>query len=378
VPASRRAALAARYRARLFEPAQYRRDRNALPPPRADTPERPFLMQFTSGTTGEPKAMLSSHGQFAGRSLRAALAYGITPDDRLVSARPWPELVGMRYALRMHCIGGAFVNVAYPGTRGELAEAISAYGVTMMSASPAQLRRLLAEDGDPVELHALSVEGAPVAPREVIAARERLCRNTQVVYGANETASIAVLRPGDPVGPAGRVGRLLPDVQCESVDGELRLRVPWMTESYFDNPEATAARFRDGWFHPGDAGSIDADGFLTLHGRLDDTINVGGVKVMPSEIEAVLLEHPDVADAAVVGLAHDRRGEIPVALVVMRGPAQRRELEDHCRARIDLSRRPQAILAIESIPRNTAGKVDRQQLRSIAAALVAPGRGRNS
>jgi acyl-coenzyme A synthetase/AMP-(fatty) acid ligase len=269
----------------------------------------------------------------------------------------------MRYVFRAHCVGATYVSVKFPETRRGLAELIAAHGITIMTASPAQVRPLLQEGGAPVELRVLSVGGAPFAASELRKARESLCRNTHIQYGSNETGPIAILYPEDPPGEDGCVGRPLPDVLCESVDGELRFRVPWMPGSYVDNPEASAARFRDGWFHPGDLGSIDADGFVTLRGRTDDVINYGGVKILPSAIEAVLREHPGVADVAVVGLTFPLMGEVPVAFVVPRGNSSRHAVEDFCRARIDATRLPHAFVRVESIPRNASGKVDREALR---------------
>lgn len=363
VKPERRKKVAERYGARMIEAFDYQHGQRTPPPPRGDGLDRPLLMQFTSGTTGEPKALLFTQAQFAGKTVRAARALGIAKDDRFVSARPWPGLVGLRAVFWVHCAGGTYVNTLFPDSRQRLERLVSSYRITIMTVAPSQIRPLLRESGKPVGLRVLYIAGAPVSAREVQQARDRLCRNTYVGYGVNELGMVAALRPDDLPGEDGRVGRLLPDVQCEPAGGELRFRVPWTPEGYFENPAASAARFRDGWFHPGDLGSIDAEGYLVLRGRADEVINTGGVKIMPAEVEAVLLQHAGVADAAVVGLRDERLGERPVAYLVARPGASRAAIEAFCRERVDGTRRPTEYRYVDAIPRNAAGKVDRGKLR---------------
>jgi acyl-coenzyme A synthetase/AMP-(fatty) acid ligase len=282
----------------------------------------------------------------------------------------------------MHCVGGAYLHLALPQARKDFARAIAAHGITEAATSPSSLRMLMQSEGELLALRSLRVGGAPLSAREVLEARERLCRNLVVTYGTQETETVAMLRADDPPGHDGRVGRLLPQVECEPVDGELRFRVPWMPDGYLDNPGADSARFRDGWFYPGDLGSLDPEGFVTLRGRVEEVINKGGVKILPAEIEAVLLAHPGVADAAVAGLAHETLGEVPVAFVVLRGETPLDALEHFCATRIDLTRLPVAFVHLEAIPRNAAGKIDRAPLRRVPlAGLISakpPGRATRS
>jgi len=144
--------------------------------------------------------------------------------------------------------------------------------------------------------------------------------------------------------------------------GSLGFRAPWIPERYVDNEKATAEHFHDGWFYPGDVGAIDADGRVSLHGRSDDVINFGGVKLQPESIEAVLAEHPDVEDAAVVGAPHPMAGKVPVALVVLRHPVTPAALIAFCMPRIDASRLPVAIVPVPEIFRSPDGKILRHRL----------------
>jgi acyl-CoA synthetase (AMP-forming)/AMP-acid ligase II len=184
---------------------------------------------------------------------------------------------------------------------------------------------------------------------------------------------ISLLRPDDPAGPVGSVGRLVSGLEGQVADadyrplptgsvGPLGFRAPWIPDRYVGNEKATAEHFRDGWFYPGDVGAIDADGWVSLDGRSDDVINFGGVKIQPESLEAVLAEHPDIQDAAVVGAPHPTAGSVPVALVVLRRPVAPTALMVFCKSRIDASRLPAAIVPVPEIFRSAEGKILRHRL----------------
>lgn len=139
-----------------------------------------------------------------------------------------------------------------------------------------------------------------------------------------------------------------------------------MPSEYVGNPAATAAAFRDGWYYPGDLAMFLPEGALVLKGRVDDLINVDGIKIYPAEIEATLLAHPAVAEAAAfpVGAA---AGERPVAAVTLRSPASAAELRAYCAARL-AAKAPHSIAVVRSLPRNAAGKVDRRALAELVGA----------
>jgi acyl-CoA synthetase (AMP-forming)/AMP-acid ligase II len=175
------------------------------------------------------------------------------------------------------------------------------------------------------------------------------------------------------VRPAGLVGRIVPGLDARVTDdedrplppgtiGNLGFRAPWIPQGYVGNPQATAEHFRDGWFYPGDVGTVDSEGWVSIQGRRDDVINFGGVKLLPADLEAVLGEHPDVADAAVVGVPHPMAGTVPVALVVLRRPLAPEALMKFCRSRIDGSRLPVAVVPVPRILRSPDGKILRARL----------------
>ncbi len=179
----------------------------------------------------------------------------------------------------------------------------------------------------------------------------------------------------------GRVGRLVEGVEgrADGVQGgklaagevgDLGFRAAWMSGGYAGNEQATRERFRKGWFYPGDAGSVDAAGNVTVRGRTQEVINYGGLKIWPGDIEAVLKQHRDVLDAALVGLPDRLAGQVPAAFVVRRVASDghlsaglgEADLRSYCAARIDAARIPVYFFEVSEIPRNDAGKVLREML----------------
>ena len=361
-------------------------ERDGAVAPRGDDAQRAFLLQFSGGTTGAPKVVLFEHGQLLANLLGGGVQLGAAATDRFVSSRPWPTLPGLRYLLRIHAVGGAFINAAFPETRQELERLIGETGMTILAASPWQLRRLLAS-APPTrrrhpELNVLYVGGAFTSPTELQAAREAITRNVYLSYACTEVGIISLLRPDDPVGSVEAVGRLVPGLEAHVVDqayrplppgmiGRLGFRASWIPDRYVDNEKATAEYFHDGWFYPGDVGAVDADGWVSLHGRGDDVINFGGVKLQPENVEGVIAEHPDIRDAAVVGVPHPMAGTVPVALVVLRRPVSPQAIMAFCKSRIEGSRLPVAIVPVPEIFRSADGKILRRRLLD-AYKLTAP------
>jgi acyl-CoA synthetase (AMP-forming)/AMP-acid ligase II len=138
---------------------------------------------------------------------------------------------------------------------------------------------------------------------------------------------------------------------------------------YHNNPEANAAAFIDGWFRTGDTGVIDNDGYLTLTGRIKDLINRGGEKISPEEVEAVLLEHPAVAEAAVFGVPDLKYGEVVWAAVVLNGVASTQELKAFCSTHLTDFKVPNLIRIVSTLPRDAVGKVQRRDLAALFKAV---------
>jgi acyl-CoA synthetase (AMP-forming)/AMP-acid ligase II len=174
---------------------------------------------------------------------------------------------------------------------------------------------------------------------------------------------------------AGTCGQLVPGTEAQVVDGELWIRSPSVFSGYRDNPEATAATLdADGWLHTGDLAELDADGYVTITGRLKELIKVSGFQVAPAELEAVLTSHPAVADACVAGVPDERTGERPKAWVVVSGPCDTRELYAYVEERVAPYKKLIAIEPIDELPRTMTGKLLRRVLieRERTAVAVSP------
>jgi acyl-coenzyme A synthetase/AMP-(fatty) acid ligase len=354
-------------------------------------PGAPLMVEFTSGTTGDAKAVLHRHGQYAATFMGSCQAQGSLNGHVTVSAAPWPSKVGMRGCWRMMSIGATHVREPFPQTLAAAQTLIDGVGLNALACSPWQLRVLLREAASaPAEqlntvrqaLVHLSVGGAPVMPQELTEARRLLCANSVEVLAATEVGIIGVNTPDDP--PDGRF-RLAPGVVAQAVDdggnplapglpGPLRLRTPWMCDGYAQAGAAPNNAFRAGWFHSSDLGRLDADGRLALLGRADDTINTSAIKIQPRELERLLLSHPDIADAAVFAYPDDLLGELPVAFVVLARPTGMKDLHAWLAARLDRWHMPRGLAVAQALPRNADGKVQVAELRERYRQLQTPNR----
>jgi acyl-coenzyme A synthetase/AMP-(fatty) acid ligase len=270
-------------------------------------------------------------------------------------------------AIRALLAGGAIV---FPESLSldHFIEAVERHGVTQTTMSPAYLRDLV-ERAPPGGFHfpslaQLQLAGSKVPPDVMEAALARVTRNLVVAYGAAEVGLLALADAELMRSAPESVGRLAPGVEAEAVgeQGELRFRRPGMPREYIGNPGASAQAFRDGWFHPGDTGSIGAGGLLVLRGRTDDKLNLDGMKIDPEPIERALQSHPAVIEAAAFAAALDGGRPALFAAAVLRGPADEKALIAHVRARVGPMYAPARIFFAKDLPRNDRGKLQRSDL----------------
>ena len=184
-------------------------------------------------------------------------------------------------------------------------------------------------------------------------------------YGLTEAApNVLCLPPEDARRKAGYAGKPYPYVTCDlSAENELLVRGPNVFPGYWRNDEATASAFRDGWLLTGDIAERDDEGNYRILGRLKDMIVSGGENVYPAEIEAALHDHPAVADAAVVGVADERWGEVCAAFVVAEAPVSEDELREHCLQRLARFKVPKSFTFVDELPRNSMGKIQKSELK---------------
>lgn len=352
----------------------------ALPAPLADPPVPPppeglpLLLSLSSGTTGRPKGPMVTHAQFFRRFLTHYIHLGFGAEARFLSATPLYFGGGRTFCMSMLYAGGTVVLKPPPWRPEALLEAAARSAPTHLFLVPTMLRRLLALDPATPPLGMLRLlisSGAPLSGAERARIRARLCPELAEYYASTEGGGVSLLLPWEQAAHGATVGRPIHGVEVEIVDedhrplppghvGRLRYRGPAVASGYFNDPEASAEAFRDGWFYPGDLAERDAAGYIALRGRRRDVIIRGGVNIHPLEIETCLMAHPEVADAAVVGAPSEEFGEIVVAHVV--GSAGEAALRAWCAARLAPYKVPARFVAHAELPRNSSGKVLKQLL----------------
>ena len=338
-----------------------------------DVPDADALVLFTSGTTGLPKTVGISSRQLTRRIKGMSAPFRA---DR-------PPAVGMMCVPFFH-VGGALgvLGGLYSGNTtlvqkrfdaGQWLRLVSQHRVATTFMVPTMLQRILDHpdfpDSDLRSLVAIAY-GAAAAPVALV--RRAMDALPHVgfanVFGQTETlGAYTTLLPGDHRDPAraGSVGRPLPGVEVRVVDPATGADVePGTVGELWVN---TSQNVTEGWLHTGDLARQDADGYIFCSGRLSDTINRGGEKFGPIEVEEALRSHPAVGDVAVAGIADDEIGQRVGAAVVLRAPVTLEELRSHCRDLIAYFKLPERMAVVEHIPYSTTGKVNRRQI----AALIA-------
>ncbi len=341
------------------------------------SPRDTALIIYTSGTTGPPKGVQLS-GQAIAADLDAlAEAWQWTPDDTLVHGLPLFHVHGLVLGLLGSLrVGNRFVHTGKP-TPEAYAQACSTAGGSLFFGVPTVWSRVVADSAAAEALRSarLLVSGSAGLPVPVFDQLVRLTGHAPVErYGATESLITLSTRVDGERRP-GWVGLPLAGVETRLVDdddnavphdaetiGRLQVRGPTLFNGYLNRPDATAEAFgADGWYRTGDAAVIDGDGMHRIVGRESvDLIKSGGYRVGAGEIETVLLGHPGVSEAAVVGLPDDDLGQRIVAFIV--GDAQPQELIDYVAQQLSVHKRPREVRIVGELPRNAMGKVLKKQL----------------
>jgi malonyl-CoA/methylmalonyl-CoA synthetase len=326
----------------------------------------PAAIIYTSGTTGVSKGAVLTHDNFAANAVNLVSCWQITARDRFFLALPLFHIHALGNGLHTWLLSGCRMRLVERfDHRSAVAELLD-FAPTLFFGVPTMYVRLL--DAPPEDARAIGaamrlfVSGSAPLPAHVLERFRELFGHTILErYGMTETFMntsnpyVGERRPGT-------VGLPLPGVSARIVDGELFVRGPNVFSGYWRRPEATAAAFTDdGFFRTGDMASISDDGYITLVGRKSDLIISGGFNIYPREIEELLLEQPGVAEAAVVGVADEIRGEVPVAYIV--GEFDEETLARVCREQLASFKVPRRFVKVDSIPRTALGKVQRAKLK---------------
>ena len=355
----------------------------------AQTPvasDQPLLLVYTSGTTGRPRGALLSHAglYWAAATMAGSLDY--RPGDVSLIPVPLFHVGGMSSATLFPLLGACAV-VPPAWEPGAILRAIETERVNHFFAVATMLRSLLDHPDfaatDLTSLRFIMAGGAPVSI-DLIEAFDELGIPVLHTYGSTETAGPATvvdsahhLTKGTSAGlpffhtDLRIVGENGTALGADEV-GEIQVRAPHLIMGYWGDPQATADAFTDGWFRTGDVGCLDTDGYLYVKDRKKDVIISGGENIFPAEVEAVLAQHPSIADVAVVARPDPAWGEVPCAIVVLRRGAttlSQKAIEDFCAGRLARFKTPKAIqIADQPLPRNATGKLLRHQLRNTVAS----------
>ena len=339
---------------------------DAEPPDAGLCEDDPHVIFFTSGSTGRPKGVVLSHRVDHLRTFQ-----GVFRDDpeRSVCMFPLFHMAAFTLALCAWQTRGEITFVESASAENLLA-AVEQRRANRLYCIPAVWARILETDPDKWDTSSLREvdTGTSATPIELIRALKRRFPGTvtRVYYGSTEAGSAATLPDADALRKPGSVGPPPPGVDLRlAADGEICVRSPFLMDGYFDDPDATAAALVDGWFHTGDLGVLDDEGYLSIVGRKKELIRTGGEAVAPAEVEGVLAEHPGVAEVAVVGLPDPRWGEVVCAVVVPCAGAapSLSELQAHCEARLAGFKKPRRLEQVETLPRTAAtGQVQRALL----------------
>jgi long-chain acyl-CoA synthetase len=340
----------------------------------------PAVCIYTSGTEGRPKGALLSHRNLVSNCDQVGRALSFDDRDTFLCALPlfhsFAGTVCQNTALRV----GARVTLIEQFHPVRVAEAMNAHGVTIFPAVPAMygaMMQLPADFDGAFRQVRLCVSGGAPMPVALMQAFER--RFGTVILegdGPTECSPVTSVNPLHGVRKPGTIGVPVPGVEMKIVDdddrdlpaggvGEIVVRGENVMLGYLNQPEATAAAMRGGWYHTGDLGTMDADGYFAIVDRKKDMLIVGGINVYPREVEEVLYQHPAVQDAAVIGGHDERRGDQVVAVVALRAGATATsgDLLRFCREQLANYKCPRKVVFREALPRGGTGKVLKRLLK---------------
>lgn len=342
-------------------------------------PETLATLNYTGGTSSEPKAVMLTHGNLRAAVQNIIMARGTSPGEVMVNVRPlWPIAAVIVLA---HLAAGGTVVLGGGFEPARFAAQLKRYRAACTSLVPTHLVRLLrdvsaSELASLEALRAIDVGAAAIPPETFAAALDALGPKIGVLYGLTEASWSCYQRPEDLVGADGKVqparmrtaGRPVfgCDVRIAADTGEVHLRGAHVMQGYWKRPELTREVLREGWFHTGDQGKLDENGILSLTGRIKEVIRSGGKSVQPDEVERALCSHPGVAEAVVLGLPDAEWGEIVAAAVVAAPGAAvtPKLLMEHCQAQLSAHKRPKLIRLVEALPRSHYGKVQRAKVKA--------------
>lgn len=326
----------------------------------------PHVVFFTSGSTGRSKGVVISHRASFLRSFPNLLADG---SESTVCMFPLFHMAGWSMALNAWQSRAA-VHLATTADADTLLSTVERRRATRLYCIPAVWARVLDHGIGGYDLSSLREvdTGTSATPPELVAALRDAFPGTvtRIFYGSTEAGPATVLPHADLARKPGSVGIPQPTVSVKLDGGEVCVRSEFLMDGYFEQPDATASALRDGWYHTGDLGVLDDEGYLSIVGRARDVLRTGGETVAPGEVEAALSSHPAIAEVAVVGIPDAQWGEIVCAVVVPRAGIDDVDVESvraHCAGRLAPFKQPRRVEVVDALPRTAAtGQIQRTLL----------------
>jgi fatty-acyl-CoA synthase len=348
----------------------------------AGDPDDDVIQLYTSGTTGLPKGVQLTEANYACLSDSATRQWArFDAGDAVLVAMPLFHVAGANMGM-LALYQGARAVVMAEADPGKILQLIQAHAIRQAFLVPALINMILQHpslaEADLSCLEKVYYGASPISEEVLVGAQKRFGASFTQLYGLTETSGLGTwLAPEAHAGARLRsCGMPSPGVEVRVMTdgreaaqgevGEIEIRSAGVMKGYWNRPEATAEAIdADGWFRSGDAGYFDEDGYLYVHDRVKDMIVSGGENIYPAEVENALFSHPDIADAAVIGVPHERWGEAVKAIVVARPGAapDPAAIIAHCQGLIARYKAPKSVDFVDVLPRNPSGKVLRRELR---------------
>ena len=343
--------------------------------------DAPAAILYTSGTTGQQKGATLSHGNVVSNMYATGHALHVRPSDCLLLFLPLFHCFGQNFIMNTAFNSGATISLHRRFTPDAVLAALASDEVTIFPAVPTVYIALLNADVAPAQLAGVRYYFSAAATMPVeVANRWRETYGAAIYegYGLTETSPFASYnhewrhRPGSVGTPLENVEMQVFDPEDRAVPaetwGEIVIKGPHVMLGYWNRPTESAEALRGGWFHTGDIGYMDADGYFYLVDRVKDMINSAGFKIWPREVEEVLYRYPGVKECAVVGIPDAYKGELAHAYIVPTAPGavQPDALLAYCRAHLATYKVPEALIVVDELPKSSTGKILKRVLRSQA------------